>query len=190
MMRNFLTVGVAGLLLVAGFLAMPGAQEQATTFMRAFNGSTPDLVRTMSLTNSTVATTATGRNLVGVPLFEKPGRWAVVSAPAAGSQGTASIAAEAGVRHVVDCISFSASAVVAPVLTAGAVNLRDGATGAGTVIASWSVAIPAATGQSVPPFGLCGLSLVGTTNTAMTLEFAGALANLSEAVSITGYNIN
>jgi hypothetical protein len=173
-----------------GILLSPAAAQEVTTIMRAFNGTAPEPVRTQDLSNSTVSTTLTARSIVGVALFDKPGRWSVFSSPAAGSQGTASIAAEAAVRHVVDCISFSASAVVAPALTAGTVNLRDGATGAGTVLMAWSVAIPAATGQSVAPFGLCGLNLVGTTNTAMTLEFAGALANLSESVSITGYNIN
>jgi hypothetical protein len=34
------------------------------------------------------------------------------------------------------------------------------------------------------------LNLVGTTNTAMTLEFQALLTNLIESVSISGYNVN
>ena len=46
-----------------------------------------------------------------------------------------------------------------------------------------------ATGQNVAPFELCGLNLAGTTNTAMTLEFSASLANLIQAVSLSGFNV-
>jgi hypothetical protein len=68
--------------------------------------------------------------------------------------------------------------------------VRDGATGAGTVIWTYQTAISAVTGQNVAPFSVCGLNLVGTTNTAMTLEFQALLTNLIESVSISGYNVN
>jgi hypothetical protein len=74
-----------------------------------FNGTSWDHQRSAALANFTAATTLTGRNSIGAALAEKGSRWTVISNPAAGSQATASIAAEASVRHVVDCIAFSAA---------------------------------------------------------------------------------
>lgn len=148
------------------------------------------------IANRSIATTSSAASLTsatanGATLTEKSMRWPVVSNPAAGSQATASKAAGgAGVRHVADCVSFASSSVVAPALTALTVNLRDGATGAGTIIWTQTIAIGAATGQNTPPFSVCGLALIGTANTAMTLEFSAALASLSESVSISGYDVN
>lgn len=147
-----------------------------------------------AIPNADLTTSATSLSAAinnGSDLFEKGPRWSVFSNPAAGSQGTASKAAGgAGVRHVVDCVSFSAASVVAPALTALTVNLRDGATGAGTVLWTQQLAISATTGQNVTPFSVCGLALLGTANTAMTLEFSASLASLSEAVSISGFDVN
>lgn len=156
----------------------------------AYNGSAWDRLRSASLANFATSATLTARNSIGATIIEKGSHWSVIHNPAAGSQATASIAAEASVRHVVDCISFSGAAIVAPALTRLDVNLRDGATGAGTIIWSYTVAVAATTGQSVLPHSICGLNLVGTTNTAMTLEFSASLANLIENVSVSGYNVN
>lgn len=155
-----------------------------------YNGASWDHSRSADLTNYNTAVTTTAANSIGANLVEKGSRWMVISNPAAGSQATASIASEASVRHVVDCIAFSAASTTAPVLTALTVNVRDGATGAGTIIWTNQVVIPAATGQNVAPFNFCGLNLVGTTATAMTLEFSASLANLIESVSISGFNVN
>jgi hypothetical protein len=136
------------------------------------------------------ASTLTGRNTLGTSLSEKSSRWSVFHNPAVSTQATISIAAEAAVRHVADCVSFAAGSTTAPALTALTVQLRDGATGAGTVLQQWQVVIPNATGQNVAPFSVCGLNLVGTTNTAMTLEFSALLTNLLQSVGLTGYNVN
>lgn len=112
------------------------------------------------------------------------------SNPAAGSQATASAAAIANFKHVADCVAFAGGSTTAPALTALSVNLRDGATGAGTVLWSQQVVVSAATGQNVAPFAVCGLNLPGTANTAMTLEFSASLANLSESVALTYYDVN
>ncbi|HLJ26552.1 MAG TPA: hypothetical protein VKY85_07565 [Candidatus Angelobacter sp.] len=128
---------------------------------------------------------------VGVPMMEKGSRWpGVVSSPAAGSQATASKAAGgAGVRHVADCVSVSAGASTAPTATVLTINLRDGATGAGTVL--WSTQIAAAnTAAQHGSVHLCGLNQIGTANTAMTLEFAASLANESESVTLIGYDVH
>ena len=126
----------------------------------------------------------------GPAMSEKSGRWSVVSNPAAGTQASASQSAGAtGVRHVVDCVGFSAAATTAPTLTALTVNLRDGASGAGTVKWTYQVAIPATTGQSVAPYSVCGLAIYGSTATAMTLEFSAGLSNLIQSVSLSGYDV-
>jgi hypothetical protein len=156
-----------------------------------FNGATNwDREREAAFNSMPVSTTLTGRNSLGAGLVEKGSRWTVVSNPAAGTQATASIALEAGVKHIVDCVSFSASSIVAPALTSLVINVRDGATGAGTIIWTWQVAISATTGQNVAPHSICGLNLVGSSGVAMTAEFSAALANLSESVSISGLNVN
>lgn len=154
-----------------------------------YDGTTWARRKTVSLTNMVPATTTTVRSQVGAALTEKSARWSVIHNPAASSQATASIAAEAAVRHVADCVSFSAGSTTAPALTALTIVLRDGATGAGTIVWTHQVVISAATGQNVVPYGLCGLSLTGTTNTAMTLEFSALLTNLIESVSVSGYNV-
>lgn len=118
-----------------------------------------------------------------------PNIFVVNSAPAAGSLATASIAADDGHRHVLFKACFSAGATTAPVLTQLAVNLRDGATTAGTVKASFVVIIPAATGQSVAPFCTGDLHIKGTVGTAMTAEWSSSLANLFEQVTLYYYDI-
>lgn len=157
------------------------------------DGSSWIIRKMASLTNFTVSTTLTGRNSSGAALIEKGGRWSVVSFPAANSQGTASIAAEAAVRHVVDCVSWAADASAAVTAAAGNVALRDGATGAGTVIGQWAIAHTVAAGagiQTVAPHSICGLNLIGTTNTAMTLEFNAGVTGEVQSATITGYNVN
>jgi hypothetical protein len=122
-------------------------------------------------------------------MTEKGARWDVLSTPAAGGQGTASkTAGTNGARHVADCVSYSAGAIAAPAATALQINLRDGATGAGTIIWSKTVTIPA---TAAPHYdgNFCGLNLIGAANTAMTLEFSAALANESQSVTLTGYDV-
>lgn len=111
----------------------------------------------------------------------------VVSNPAAGSQASASqAAAGALLKNVATMICFSAAATTAPALTAGTVNLRDGATGAGTIKATFQITVPATTGQSILPF-CTAVNVVGSLNTAMTLEFSAGIANLIESVTLHGY---
>ena len=51
------------------------------------------------------------------------------------------------------------------------VNLRDGASGAGTILWSCLMDVPINDSRTVT---LAGLNIFGTANTAMTLEFAAA----------------
>lgn len=154
-----------------------------------FNGTTWDRDRSASAAN----TGNGGTPLTGVNLSEKGARWSVVSSPGGGSQATASKAAGgAGVRHVVDCVSFSATSSAAIVAAIGVVNVRDGATGAGTIIWQYNVAFPTAAAlglQDVSPQQICGLNLIGTANTAMTVEFGAAVTGASQTVNISGYDV-
>jgi hypothetical protein len=184
-----ITTNVAGLVTSAGSSA-GSVTGGLLVLSRIFNGVSADLLRSADLTNYNTAQTTTAANSIGTVLVEKGSRWSVIHNPAAASQASASIASEASVRHVVDCVSFSAVATTAPALTALTINVRDGASGAGTIIWTYQVVIPAATGQSVAPHSVCGLNLVGTTATAMTLEFSAGLTSLVESVSISGFNVN
>jgi hypothetical protein len=143
------------------------------------------------------APAATATNLTAafniIPaLTEKGARWQVNNSisSAGATAATASKAANANGRHVADCISFSAQATNAPAASQTNINLRDGASGAGTVIWTQTILIPATAAQHILIGPLCGLNLIGTPNTAMTLEFSSsAPANESEAVDLSGYDV-
>jgi hypothetical protein len=124
---------------------------------------------------------------LGVSLVAPPGNWAINHTPAAATQATITRAAgAAGVRHVCTGISFTFNAVNAEAGTF-LVNLRDGATGAGTILQSWRVG-PFAAGASIV-HSKDGLNIPGSAATAMTMEFAGApAAGNFESVDMTGYD--
>src|SRR5258705_13231848 len=87
-------------------------------------------------------------------------------------------------KHV--CTSVSATLVAAAATAAQAtVNLRDGATGAGTILGSWVLAVPGVIG-SCTVLSLDSLEIIGSPNTAMTLEFSAAVATQFESVTMTG----
>lgn len=136
----------------------------------------------------TDATSLSASTTQGAVLTAPVSTWSVTNTPAANAQATASKAAGgAGVSHVATSITvcFSGTAVAAPVT----VNLRDGATGAGTVLRSWTLGISAINESRC--VDLSGLAMIGTANTAMTIEFAGAGgANTQETVTLTGYSVS
>jgi hypothetical protein len=117
----------------------------------------------------------------------RPGHeWGIQNSPVAATQATISKAAVANTRHVATSVTVCISAVAAqPGIT---FNLRDGATGAGSII--WTAVLANSTvGGSTcvtsPP-----LNLIGSSNTAMTLESVGAPAATNFAtVSLTGYSL-
>lgn len=119
----------------------------------------------------------------------RPAEWTVTHAPAANTQATASKAAVTAVQHV--CTAISARIVggtTAPAATTATLNLRDGATGAGTILASWTLSLAGAIAAK-DEVNLTGLNIVGTAGTAMTLEFAAAGgANTLQSVTLTGYS--
>ena len=103
--------------------------------------------------------------------------------PAAATQATISAAADAGGRHVAKSvtISLNSGATASGIVT---FNLRDGATGAGTII--WACKLTAliddSKSLSVP------VNIIGTKNTAMTIESAAAgAANTEITVALSYY---
>jgi hypothetical protein len=165
--------------LAADGAAATGVPSQAPAL---FNGATLDRARSASATNNT-QTTVLGAQQVAVL-----STWSQTNTPAANTQATTSKAAGGGtVRHVATSITWC----FATDTLAGAgplnINLRDGATGAGTIMRTWIVDLPAVENSQCRD--LSGLNMTGSANTAMTLEFAAAGGAASvETVSFTGYS--
>ena len=122
--------------------------------------------------------------------------WVVSSAPAVNTVATTTQAASPapaggqGTRHVCTSITaIFAAGTAAPTAAVGTVNLRDGASGAGTILASFSIGVEATAGRTTL-LELTGLEIIGSPNTAMTLEFtaAGGL-NTFESVTLTGHTL-
>lgn len=112
-------------------------------------------------------------------------RWSIQHAPAAAAVATISKAAVPGARHVATSVTVCVSAA-ATAQTPLQFSLRDGATGAGTIV--WAVRLSAPANSSVcaapaPVF------ILGSVNTAMTLESAGVtVAGAFATVSLQGYD--
>lgn len=120
-----------------------------------------------------------------------PGQWAVNNVPAANTQATVSKAAGgAGVRHVLQAILAAAvSDSAAPAAIARAVYVRDGASGVGTIIWAGYCALPAVAGEK-SEIALSGLNIVGSANSAMTIEYSQAMgANTYQSVSMAGMSV-
>jgi len=122
-------------------------------------------------------------------LTTHPGQWSITHAPAVNTQATISKAAgAAGVRHVCTWLAITlANDATGSVQTGILFNLRDGATGAGTILASFTLSLPATAGDC-RTLSISGLNIPGTAATAMTLETAGAPASHTAAsVAFGGY---
>lgn len=131
---------------------------------------------------ASAATQAATTSRAGVQAVAKAGDWSEVHAPAAATQATVTRAAGgAGVRHVCTGIYACISAAAAPVGPVQ-VTLLDGAA------AVWVGTLAAVAGDS-KQLTVDGLSITGTANTAMTLQFAAAgAAGSFETVTLTGYS--
>lgn len=112
--------------------------------------------------------------------------WSVNHAPTSATQATITkTAGGTGVRHV--CNSITASiACNSTAQTPLNVYLRDGASGSGTIL--WACSL-SATANGTGGLIITGINIVGSANTAMTLEFSAAgVTGSVEAVSLTGYD--
>jgi hypothetical protein len=112
-----------------------------------------------------------------------PGNWAASSHPAVGTLASASQAAGgAGVRHVCSGFAFSwaSDGTANGAAQQVTVVIRDGATGAGTILGQWPLSYTTTTPLDPPNrgfFALSGLNLVGSAATAMTAEFIGTASS-------------
>ena len=147
----------------------------------AWNGATFDKIRTASATDNTAATSLGA--VQTVPLST----WSVTHFPGVTTVATISKASGGGsVRHVATgitaCIANPAAIVSGPLT----VTLRDGATGAGTVLRSWALSAFANDSKCAD---ISGLNMTGSAATAMTIEFlaAGGVGS-QETVTLTGYS--
>lgn len=145
-----------------------------------FNGTSFNRQREASGTNNTATT------LTGVAYSTQASTWSVIDTDVGATQSTATRAAGGGtVRHVATGVTICRgdTAVAAPAL----VHLRDGATGAGTILRSWVIGVSVANESKCE--NVTGLNMTGSANTAMTLEFAAAgAASSTSTVSLTGYS--
>ncbi len=138
------------------------------------------------------ATVISSASAVGAVMTATPGEWSITHSPAANTQATISKAAGgAGVRHVCRQVSGTigqdATGSTAVLVT---LNLRDGATGAGTVLQSWTMCL-ANTAGAVVPFSFPGLNIFGTANTALTIEFnASGGVHVFQSVNASGFSVS
>lgn len=121
----------------------------------------------------------------GGTLIILPGNWFVNAQATAGTPSASKAAGAAGIRHVCNSVSIAVAAGATPQLPI-IINLRDGATGAGTILQTWALAALAGSASVV---NISGLNIVGSAATAMTLEFAGATsATVVGSVNLSGYD--
>lgn len=164
-----------------GLAASTVGNQNTISFPFLFNGTTYDRKKSTSAANLTEVTS------IGSSLAVPLSTWSVTNTPAAATQATASKALGGGtVRHVATSIT-ACSAQAAAGQTPIAINLRDGATGAGTVLRTWKIASVLGDSKCVEA---SGLAMIGTANTAMTIEFAAAgVAGSEQTVTLTGFSV-
>lgn len=150
-----------------------------------------DSVTTCPQAEATAASLGAATAPEGTAVVTRPGDWAINDAPAAAIAASATKAAgAAGERHVATALSFiiCAESATAPTATNLNVTLRDGASGVGTILMIWRIHVAAdMLSENIAQVTLGGLNVVGSVNTAMTLEFNAGVINILEAVNLTGY---
>lgn len=172
------------------FVALASGTLGALALCTATNPTFAQITDGTNAIKSGSATNIAAASGVNALLTTHPGQWSEYHAPAVNTQATKSHAAgAAGVRHVCTWVSFTlANDSTGSVQTTLAFNLRDGASGAGTILASWTMALPATAGEC-RTFSLSGLNIPGTAATAMTLECATAPATHTAAsIAFGGYD--
>lgn len=121
------------------------------------------------------------------PIAGGNGDWGQGHNPAVGVRATTTKAAGGvGVKHVCRAISWTIACAATPQAAVMIIALRDGATGVGAVLFVKQVILPA-NGQWEG--NLTDLEIIGSDNTAMTLEFVAAgVADAFQSVSLSGYD--
>lgn len=135
--------------------------------------------------NAATALAQSTQPVSNVELVTEPGEWTLTDAPAAATVATATRAAVVGHQHILKSINASLTAVGAQA-TPVVVVVRDGLTGAGTII--WQDTLFHTAGGS-DRISLSNLNIAGTTGNAMTVEFLSAPAATNfETLSVSGYD--
>lgn len=161
--------------------AVVSAALRVASLAYHFDGAA--FVRTLGGSAANLATLAPN----GASLAAAPGEWAINHTPAANTVATITRANVAGQRHVCRSITVTLIGLAASAEATVLVNLRDGATGAGAILWSARLLVAGVVGTQAG-ITLSNLNIVGSVNTAMTLEFAAAGgANTFETVALTGY---
>jgi hypothetical protein len=181
---NILKIDAGGSAQVQGEAASGAAVAGNPVLIGGQDGTNAVSVKTLSAANLGTGATA-GNGFLAV----RPADWAVNNVAGAAAQATISKAAgAAGVKHVATSISGQISTIATAQAAQLVFNLRDGATGAGTVL--WSVGISLGT-NATWGFYLSGLNIIGSAATAMTLETAAApVAAAFASVALTGYDVS
>ncbi len=194
--RGLVTISASYAANAAGTALVPGrmVDETAASIAPAANASlrgasfkyTYDGTNFVRSLGASVATLAT-LSPTGAQLIAHPGEWSINLTPAANTQATVTRALSASQRHVCRSITATLIGLAASAEATVLVNLRDGATGAGTIL--WSARLLVVGGSgSETGITLTDLNIIGSAGTAMTLEFAAAGgANTFETVSLSGY---
>jgi hypothetical protein len=156
----------------------------ATGFLGYRLGSTPVTLANPRPTPQDASTA----ELPVAALPTAPAEWTFTSMP---SQGTApSIvipAGGSGVKRVVDCVSINDIHVGSTSGSFDQVLLENGVAGSAKLM-RWDLGIPAANsgGASIQ---VCGLNIVGSANTAMTLRFGSVNGgSISASVDLVGHD--
>lgn len=149
--------------------------------LAAYNGS--DFVR---LRTGNLSSAGNFNNIKDGLFAIGPVEWSITHDPGAGVKATISKGADATGAHVCRGFSISLNAVAA-IAAPIQVVVRDGATGAGTIL--WSARLTAPAGTTII-VERNGLNIRGSVNTAMTIEFAAAPAGTDfQAVNLNGYTL-
>jgi hypothetical protein len=123
---------------------------------------------------------------VAPPLPTAPATWALTAALTNAQVSVTRPAGGAGVKHVATCIAgFALLSTSGTLGTVYALELWDGAPGTGTLLFETGAGAPLGVTGHVE---LCDLNIVGSPNTAMTLEFTSHAATLSQGVNLVGYD--
>jgi hypothetical protein len=170
---------MSGSITPADAYANPTTANQQWSLNGVFNGTTWDRQDSVSNTNNTATTTQ------GVIYNTPLSTWSITNTASAGTPTVSKASGGGTVRHVATSITVcvGAAGTAQPVVQ---VNLRDGGTGAGTIIRAWQLAAPVNTSVCSD---LSGLNMTGSAATAMTIEFGAATAAATQAsVTLTGYS--
>jgi hypothetical protein len=119
------------------------------------------------------------------PRFHPPGDVAINHSPTVGTQATKTAAAGVnGQKYVVTAFAFNVAGAALAAATIGCYVI-DGAAGGTTYLWQEVMAVTSTGGR----ISMSGLNLVGTANTALTIEFSAGVSGAKETVNISYHTL-